>query len=237
MPFLHVFSRLAVASSCLLVALFFTSCKTAKSKRENFLTSYSYLQQEKKLKSRIVYADRIGELTRYDKIHLEEVTVYPPEKNPRGKVTQADLQRIRDLFEKSLRTEIGKGQLALVNEPGPQTLALRAGVFDPQPGKPAVFALGYAPYVGLAATATKAATDLNMGAGSATIEMELLDSLTREQLFAIVDEDVGSKLQIIKGMSRWGHIEAALQAWSKELRERLRAAVDAQAAADSSRRR
>ena len=140
-------------------ALSLSGCAPARSKDGEFLTSYAGFRQEKKLNDRMIFDGGVSKLSNYDKFYFEEVLVLPPEDVDPEKVTPADIQRVRDLFVESLRNEIIKSNGEIVDAPGPATISLRAKVYDLKPGKPAVFALGYVPYVGIATTATKAVTD------------------------------------------------------------------------------
>jgi hypothetical protein len=232
-PFNHHLSKRMVAFIKLVLCLSvlgLASCSPIRSKNENFLTSYRGFQQEKKTDDRIVFEGDLARMATYKGVYIEEVKVVGSAKGKRKKPNVEELTRIQRSFYRALQTEISQSRVPLTNGPGPEILSLRAGVLDVTPGKPAVFAMGYAPYVGLAATATKATTGLNMGAGSAIIEVEFIDSVTRQQYFAMVDKIVGSKLQVTNGMSRWGHVDAAIKEWAKKLREKLSASIDARMA-------
>ena len=76
-----------------------------------------------------------------------------------------------------------------------------------------MFVASSAPYVGTATAAAGVVTGAKFGRGSAKIEAELLDSVTRERFYSAIDENVGSKLEFVQGMSRWGHVELAVRQW------------------------
>jgi hypothetical protein len=54
--------------------------------------------------------------------------------------------------------------------------------------------------------------------GSATIEVEFLDSQTDERLAAGIDHKAGKKKDLFSGMETWGHVEKIFKLWSKEFR-------------------
>jgi hypothetical protein len=49
------------------------------------------------------------------------------------------------------------------------------------------------------------------------VEAEVLDSLSRRQVYAIVDQYKGSKFQP-HGIERWGQTEASMRTWSRKIR-------------------
>ena len=53
------------------------------------------------------------------------------------------------------------------------------------------------------------------------MEFEMLDSQTNERLAAGIDTKAAEKYKVIKGLSKWGHIEDAFEFWAKRLRHFL----------------
>lgn len=204
-----------------LAGLFLVSCAATSSRDQNFLTSYKGLKQESKFSDAVTYKGDSAKLKNYDKVFIEEVKVYPPLKMEEKKVTQAELDRLSGLFQASLREQLRGTRFSVVSSKGKKTLALRAAITDLYPGDPKFFATGYLPYVGMLGTVAGAARGRNPGAGSATVETEITDSVTREVFFAGIDREAGSKLQLKAGLSRWGHVDAAIKNRCVELREFL----------------
>lgn len=212
-PGLRVASLLPIAVSILLLG-----CKTVDPKRTDFLTSYAGMHKESDHDDTIVNDQNVAKLANYDKVIIDEVRVYPPTGNDTKKITDADLKRLEETFRNALTTEFGQ-HFTITSTPGPDTLRLRAAVVDLQPGDPLMHALGYAPYLGAVNTAVQVATgsSTGMGGGSATGQAEFLDSVSGEQIFAGIDERGGSKLDIVEGLSKWGHVEKAFASWAKRL--------------------
>lgn len=204
-----------------LAGLFLVSCTATNSRDQNFLTSYKGLKQESKFSDATISRGDVTKLKNYDKVFIEEVKVYQPLKMAEKKVTQAELDRLESLFRSSLRDQIQKTRFSLVSRKGKKTLSLRVAITDLYPGDPKFFITGYVPYLGALGTVTGAVRGRNPGAGSATVETEIIDSVTREVFFAGIDREAGSKLQLKAGLSRWGHVDAAIQAWCVELQEFL----------------
>ena len=201
--------------------LFQSGCKTTEtapssgSASGQFLTSYGGYQKKSKLDDRLVYHGNLEKVHQFRKIYLEEVAVLRPSDMAKKKITTEDLMRLQQLFRTTLQNEIAGTRFELASGPGPGTLSVRTAVVDIHPGNPAMFAVGSAPYVGAATTVAGVATGAKFGRGSAKVEGEMLDSMTRERIVGIIDEDVGSKLEIVQGLSRWGHVELAMKHWAK----------------------
>jgi hypothetical protein len=204
-----------------LAGLFLVSCTATNSRDGNFLTSYKGLKQESKFNDAVTYRGDVAKLKDYDKVFIEEVKVYPPVRMEEKKVTQAELDRLGSLVDSTLRDQLRGTRFALVSSKGKKTLSLRAAITDLYPGDPKFFITGYLPYVGVLGSVTGAVRGRNPGAGSATVETEITESMTREVFFAGIDRKAGSKLQIRSGLSRWGHVDAAVKDRCVELREFL----------------
>jgi hypothetical protein len=204
-----------------LAGLFLVSCSATNSRDQKFMTSYQGLKQESTFNDAVTYKGDATKLKDYDKIFIEEVKVYQPVKMDEKKVTQAELDRLKSLFMASLRDQFQGTRFALVSSKGKKTLSLRAAITDLDPGDPKFFATGYLPYVGGLGTVVGAVRGRNPGAGSATVETEVIDSVTREVFFAGIDRKAGNKLQLKAGLSRWGHVDAAVKDRCVELRKFL----------------
>ncbi len=209
-----------------MTSVFFTGCATVNPERKDFLTSYAGMRKKSDLDDAIVNDRNAAKLQFYDKVIIDEVRVFHPTGKNAGKVSAADLRNLENEFRSALHTEIGK-HYAISSTPGPGTLRLRAAVVDIQAGDPFWHAVGYAPFVTYASSAAQLATGSGFGGGYATAQVELLDSVTGEQIFAGIDKNTGSKLEIVEGLSKWGHVQKAFSAWAKELVKYMEAAHEA----------
>lgn len=217
----HTIKSILRIGTASLAGLFLVSCAATNSRDQSFLTSYQGLKQESKFSNAVTYRGDVARLKNYDKVFIEEVKVYPPVEMEKKKVTQAELDRLKSLYQSSLQDQFRGTRFSMVSSKGKKTLSIRAAITDLYPGDPKFFITGYLPYVGALGTVTGAVSGRNPGAGSATVETEIIDSVTREVYFASMERKAGSKLQIKAGMSRWGHVDAAVKARCMELREFL----------------
>jgi hypothetical protein len=75
------------------------------------------------------------------------------------------------------------------------------------------------PQLKLASMAVGMGADIVTTVGEATLEAEVLDSMTKERLGAIVDQRAGKKWYT--QLKTWSDVKSACEHWAKALRERL----------------
>ena len=97
--------------------------------------------------------------------------------------------------------------------------SVRVAITDLVPNKPAVsVAMAVVPGGSLAYAVLP---DKYNNIGSASVEAELLDSVTGERLAAALDTRAGKKTELFKGIETWGHAKKAFAVWAKAFREWL----------------
>lgn len=198
-----------------LTALIQPSCQTGQSSaNKGFLSSYANFQSDSNFNNNLTYKGGIEKARGYDKIYLEKVVVLPQADMAEKKISPDDLRRLQQKFRTALQEQIVKSRFTLAYSRGPGILSVRAAIVEITPGNPKMFLASSAPYVGTATAVAGATTGAKFGRGSAKIEAEVIDSVTRERFVGVIAENVGSKLRIVQGMSRWGHIEAAVDRWA-----------------------
>ena len=75
------------------------------------------------------------------------------------------------------------------------------------------------PQLKLVTTLVGSAADMVVTVGEATVEAEVLDSMTKERLAAAVDQQAGKKWYT--QLKTWSDVKPACEHWAKALRERL----------------
>ena len=202
-----------IALAALVLGSISCASKTSTPTR-GFLYDYRGFTKESGFDDRLVYRGDVRRVAGYHSVYLEQVEVLTPTDMAKKEVTSQDLLRLQQEFRSALQQEVIESRYQLAAGRGPGVLSLRAAIVDLQPGDPAMFAASAAPYVSTATFVAGAATGAKFGKGSAKVEAEVLDSMTRERFAAVIDEKVGSKLEIVQGMSRWGHVELAMKRWA-----------------------
>ncbi|MBW2466361.1 MAG: DUF3313 domain-containing protein [Deltaproteobacteria bacterium] len=104
----------------------------------------------------------------------------------------------------------------IVDTPGEGVLEIRTAITDVEPGSPVKGAATTIIPVGATISIIKkATTGSNMAVGRASMEIELLDSLTGVRLAAAIDRREGGK-KVISG--KWTAIQEAFDYWAHKLR-------------------
>lgn len=225
-------------SACALVLplFFLAACETTEPSKPRHLSSTRGLQMESgKLGNKaLVKQSDAKTLAKYTKVVIEDVKVIHP-KSTDNKVkptSRAESERLAERFEEILRDEL-RPHYQITNRRGRDTLLVRATLTDLQPSNPGVFMFNYLPYAAVVTTGMSLATGKTPGAGSTSVEAEVVDSLSRRQVYAIVDQFKGSKLQPT-GIDRWGQTESAMKAWSRKIRMGIHGSAAAPVPASSS---
>lgn len=206
-------------AALLILPLFFASCESTETTKPRHLSSSRGFQSESSAlgNKALVKQSDPRSLEKYRKVIIEDVKVSQPKASPDVKrANRQESEQLAERFEEILREELSP-HYQITNRRGRDTLAVRATLTDLQPSRPAVFVFNYLPYAAALTTGVSLATGKTPGAGSTTVEAEVVDSTSRRQVYAIVDQFKGSKFQP-HGLERWGQTEAAMRAWSRKIR-------------------
>jgi len=199
--------------------LFLVACETTESTKPSHLSTTRGLQAENSSlgNKALVRQSDPKTLERYRKVVIEDVRVAQPKASEGVKrANREESERLAERFEEILREELSP-HYQITHRRGRDTLSVRATLTELQPSRPEVFVFNYLPYASALTTGVSLATGKTPGAGSTTVEAEVLDSLSRRQVYAIVDQYKGSKFQP-HGIERWGQTEASMRTWSRKIR-------------------
>ncbi len=214
---------------CIPIALGLSSCQTtSKSKsptHTGFLTSYHGFSKGEKRNGDLVYKGKMDKLRSYKKVYIDvsirgEVKEHRNIKDRIKGANQQDANLLAAEFENALKGALGS-TFRLVNRPERGSLTVRAAVTDMQPNTPIVFAGGYSPVSFVAGTAIWAVKGQYPGSGTVKMQAEVIDSVTKERFFAIIDEDRTGKNEVISGLSRWGRAKKAFRKWSGQIHDTI----------------
>ena len=160
----------------------------------------------------LVYLKEGADLALYDKIMLDAVVFFPDDKTVSKTLHSDDIKKLSESFRNSVLKALGTAY-PVVETPGPGVLRVRTAITRIVPNKPGLSAaLAIIPGGSLAYALLPA--KLN-NIGSATMEGEILDSLTGERLGAAVAHRVGKKNEIF-GISQYSVNRAFSCALSKK---------------------
>jgi hypothetical protein len=162
-----------------------------------------------------VYLNPGRDLRQYNKVLIDHVIIYfNPESENRG-VDPAQLNELTQYFHQALVNAL-KDRYPIVDRPGQGVLRIRTAITDVEPGSPvAGAATTIVPVGATVSVIKKATTGSNMAVGRASMEIELLDSLSGVRLAAAIDRREGGK-KVVSG--KWTAIQEAFEYWAQKLR-------------------
>jgi len=185
--------------------------------RSGFLGDYSQLKEQEGYDARLIYVAQGVDWDAYEAVHIDSVTLWANEDTAR--ISDEDRQMLTDVMFKALRTELG-AQFQLVDQPGPGVLRVRAALTQAKGAKVALRTItSILPPAWVVSTAGGLATDTASLVGTATLEIEVVDSITSDRLAAAVDSRAGTK-SILAGkrtFTKWGDVEAADRFWANRV--------------------
>ena len=203
------------------------SCETTQPDKRYYLSSYHGMEEKPSglANKALIKEGDPDRLKRYKRVIIEDVKVIPSKSNdPKIKaVTRAESEKLAEKFEDILEQELSK-KYEITRYRSYSTLSVRAALTELKPSNPALFAVNYMPYAGMAATGVQLLSGETIGAGSTTVEIEVVDSRSRRQLFAMVDQLKGGKHNI-GGLEKWGQTQGAMRMWARQVSRGIQAST------------
>ncbi len=192
---------------CLVGLVVVAGCVSSKITRSGFLKNYDDFTGSKQNPGMLMDNRNLAKLNDYNKYIIDPVVIDFENKNKKDPVPQ-DVQQEVAAF---LRDEVVKGlqdKYQIVDTPGPGVLRIRLAITDIEARKP---------YLN-AASLIKLA---EAGVSGASMEVELVDSVTGEPIAAAIDYRKASEWDISNGLIEWGFAKDVCADWAKMFRERL----------------
>ncbi len=193
-----------------LVVFSLTGCaiKQMELTESGFLSGYSGLEDYEELEGMRIYKNPdVNIVERYSKILVAPVEFKLDPTVKEHKMDFEDELKLSNYFHETLI----EGLIInydIADEPGEDVLLLRIAITDILPNKV---------YLNL----HWATTLIGGGIGGASLEAELIDSLTGERMFSFIDARKGKKLNYTKGLTKWGHTQEVLGMWAKHIVKNL----------------
>jgi len=162
-----------------------------------------------------VYLNPGRDLRPYNKLLVDHVVVYfNPESKNKG-VDPVQLAELTRYFHQALVDAL-KDRYLIVERPGEGVLRIRTAITDVDSGSPVGGAVSTVVPVGATISIIKkSTTGSNMAVGRASMEIELVDSLSGARMAAAIDRREGGK-KVVSG--KWTAIEEAFEYWGHKLR-------------------
>ncbi len=187
-----------------------------------FLTEYPKMEKApaKSKGDSYLWRAKMFNLGKYNKFILEPVVVYMKNNKADHGVRPDELAQLAEFFRESAVEALGK-DYEMITEPGKDVLLVRVAIVDVVIGNPALVTATMVGPGAMLSLGKKLTTGSSIGVGEAGIEVEFLDSQTREQLLVYISHKTGSKHQFGASTSTWGHAKKIIDGWIKQFREKL----------------
>ncbi len=193
-------------------------CTTKQVRHSGFLKNYPEFKAGPTGGADFVYMKEGADFKRYNKIMMDHVVLYFKDDAKYKGIHPEELNEMSNAFHKAIADNLQEAY-PLVDKPGSDVMRLRIAVTDVVASKPGMGTISTVMPLGLAlSTIKKGVTGTHTGVGQASIEVEILDSMTNERIAAAIDTRHGGK---IEGFSKWGAVKGAFEFWAKRLRHWL----------------
>jgi len=189
--------------------------------QSDFLSDYSKLKKSSDKHMDYTYLAPVAptKMAKYSAVMIDQPEIFvAPDSKYKG-MKPDDMKELGDLFRATMARTLAESYL-IVEQPGPNVLYVRFALSNLKLKKKKRGLLSYTP-VGIVATAamTLAISDLTkkIDLKGLTMEMEVLDSSSEEQLAALVETRSGSK----ENPASWSELEALIDVYSHRVSCRL----------------
>ncbi len=181
-----------------------SGCGPKKVRTTGFLSDYSQLEAESETILR--YFNPKKPLSNYSRFMIDPIAVHFHSIDEGADINSEELAQMRQHMYMAVHNALLKHYI-VVRQPGPGVARFRLAITDLDKSSPVLNAIPQTKLIGV-------------GLGGAAMEGELLDSVTGEQIMAIVQSQVGKRLSL-DGLSKYGDTKAVMNRWAEVLVKRL----------------
>ena len=227
----HAHIKILLINCFVVFSLTGCAVKQMELTESGFLSGYSDLVEDEELEGMRVYRNpNVNIAERYSKILIAPVQFKLDSTLKEHDMNYDDRKKISDYFHEKLAEGLIEN-FEIVDEPGEGVILFRAAITGVLPNK-----------VYLNAHWVTMLLTREGGIGGASLEAELVDSVTNERLLSFVDAKKGKTpikqpSHLVKnykgGLTKWGHTKIVLGNWAEtmvlnlnELREKYTDAVE-----------
>lgn len=179
-------------------------CGSEGAARTGFLSDYSRLQTESSTSLRYV---NTRALAKYLGFIVDPVQVhFHSGSKSKGKLTQQQISDLTSYMHANIISAVLDSGNKVVYKPAPGVARVRVALTDIEKTK----AINLMPQASL----------LGVGLGGASMEGEVIDSMTGEQIGAVVESQKGSRIPF-SNMGEWTTSKKIMDDWAERFRQRL----------------
>lgn len=195
-----------------------TTSSTGKAKQSGFLRDYSMLGEGEGDQASLVYISQETDFSKYKKVILEPVTVWRSGESKLSELEASEVKELTDYLYSAAHGELSK-HYQIVKDPGADVMRIRIALTEAVGANVAMNSVSTVVPIGLVSSTTKKlATGSHAFVGKASVEVEILDTITNTRIVAAVDERAGRKNPI---GGKWGDAKSAFDYWAGRLASRL----------------
>jgi hypothetical protein len=204
-----VFRPIVLMIVAILLACLFAGCQSAPIAKTGFLSDYSRLRAGSW--SDLGYVNST-ELAKYQGFIIEPVTMHfhsyagGAKDYETGRLSQQDISELTAYMQARVSEAVSKSKNSVVYRSGPRVARIRIAITDINRSTMTSHFPG--------------ARVSGSGLGGATIEAEILDSTTGDQIAATVEAQKGFRIPLA-GVRDWSSAKQAMDTWGNEFRKRL----------------
>ncbi len=214
------------ASHGLFLATLLVMASCAATRRAKSVERSGFLAPDVELRAGVgeepllVFEHPAKSLAGYDAVLIDPVQVWYGDAAKRSGTSQEDLERLAVLLHDSMRVAL-ESDFKIVREPGPTTLRVRVALTDADAARPIGNTITtFIPQARRLSVIGGKFTNVRVWTGAASVEGEVLDSITGERLMAAIDRRVGTKSPA-GAWERWDDVEQAFEFWAHRVRRRM----------------
>ena len=181
-------------------------CGSEGAARTGFLSDYSRLQTESSTSLRYI---NTRALAKYSNFIVDPVRVhFHSGSKSKGKLTQQQISDLTSYMNANIIEAVIDSGNKVVYQPAPGVARVRVALTDIQKTN--------------AANILPQASLLGVGLGGASMEGEIIDSMTGEQIGAVVESQKGSRIPF-SNLREWTTSKKIMDDWAKRFQQRLEA--------------
>jgi len=187
------------------ICILLCSCAARRAQETGFLSDYSKLKAQSNVSARYLAPGNIA--ARYSKFIIDPVEIYlHAGSKAKGKLKDEDIADLKNYMHEALVKAI-EDRYEIVYRPGPGVARVRVAITDLKRSR-------------IVQNIWPVSKAIGTGLGGASLEAEIIDSVTGEQIGAVVESQLGNRLSL-DGLSTWGDVKAIMDGWAKRFRTRL----------------
>ena len=179
-------------------------CESKQLGKTGFLSDYSQLQKESE--SSLRYVNQRA-LKNYSSFIVDPVAVrlYSGSKS-KGNLTQSQLSDLKNYMHSKIVQAVRRAGKRIVYQPKARVARIRVALTDLEKTK----AINMLPQASL----------LGAGIGGASMEAEVIDSVTGKQIGAVVESKQGSRIPF-SNFGDWTAAKSVIDSWAERFQKRL----------------